>query len=122
MMGMGTLEIIVILLVAFVFLGPRKMIDGARFLGKLVLQVRQMVDEIPKIDLDEDKMVEENDAKHFDEREGTGNFPATSDSARQVGEFPEGPISFKAKRPNKDSEGLGSTVTDATSSEEERLD
>ena len=36
MMGMGSLEVIVILLIAFIFLGPQKMIEAARALGKLV--------------------------------------------------------------------------------------
>lgn len=121
MMGMGTLEVIVILLVAFVFLGPRKMIDGARFLGKLVLQVRQMADEIPNIDLDEDKVVGENGTKYAGERESIGNSSASSYSASQIDESIEGPISFKAEKSNKDSEQLGIPTIDVTSSEEENL-
>ena len=122
MMGMGTLEVIVILLVAFVFLGPQKMIDGARFLGKLVLQVRQMADEIPKIDLDEAKVVGENGTKHTGEHEGSGSSSASSYSASRIDESIEGPISFEAEKSNKDSEQLGISVTDVTSSEEEKLD
>ena len=122
MMGMGTLEVLVILLVAFVFLGPKKMIDGAKFLGKLFLQVRQIVDEIPKIDLSEDKIVEENEAKYSCDREGIDNSSATCDSIRQTEVFSEGPVSFKAEKSYKNSELSGSSEVDATSSEEERLD
>ena len=104
MMGMGTLEVLVILLVAFVFLGPKKMIDGAKFLGKLFLQVRQIVDEIPKIDLSEDKIVEENEAKYSCDREGIDNSSATCDSIRQTEVFSEGPVSFKAEKSYKNSE------------------
>ena len=33
-LGMGPLEILMIALVAFILLGPQKMIDAARLLGK----------------------------------------------------------------------------------------
>ena len=33
MLGMGSLEILVILLISFLLLGPQKMISGARMLG-----------------------------------------------------------------------------------------
>ena len=53
MMGMGGMEILVILLVAFILLGPAKMIDASRSLGKLVGQMRRMADQIPHVDLKE---------------------------------------------------------------------
>ena len=52
MMGMGTLEVLVILLVAFVFLGPEKMIEGAKLLGSLFAQARNTMDDVTNIDLD----------------------------------------------------------------------
>jgi|TARA_B110000263_G_scaffold233282_1_gene229985 Sec-independent protein translocase protein TatA len=52
MMGMGTLEVLVILLVAFVFLGPEKMIEGAKLLGSLFTQARNTMDDVTNIDLD----------------------------------------------------------------------
>lgn len=33
-LGMGTMEILIILLVAFIFLGPERMVDAAKVLGK----------------------------------------------------------------------------------------
>ena len=36
MLGMGSLEILVILLISFLLLGPQKMISGARMLGDLM--------------------------------------------------------------------------------------
>ena len=39
---MGTFEILVILLVAFIFLGPERMIDAARILGKWTGELRRM--------------------------------------------------------------------------------
>ena len=41
-LGMGTFEILVILLVAFIFLGPERMIDAARTLGKWTGELRRM--------------------------------------------------------------------------------
>ena len=34
-LGMGSLEVLAILLVAFIFLGPDRMVEAARFLGKM---------------------------------------------------------------------------------------
>ena len=53
MMGMGGMEVLVILLVAFILLGPAKMIEASRSLGKLVGQMRRMADQIPHVDLKE---------------------------------------------------------------------
>ena len=51
MMGMGTMEILVILLVSFILLGPQKMIEASRMLGKAVGQMRRIVQEIPRVEL-----------------------------------------------------------------------
>ena len=53
MRGLGGMEILVILLVAFILLGPAKMIEASRSLGKLVGQMRRMADQIPHVDLKE---------------------------------------------------------------------
>ena len=41
-LGMGTMEILIILLVAFIFLGPERMIEAARTLGKWTGELRRM--------------------------------------------------------------------------------
>ena len=41
-LGMGTFEILIILLVAFIFLGPERMLDAARILGKWTGELRRM--------------------------------------------------------------------------------
>ena len=41
-LGMGTFEILIILLVAFIFLGPERMVDAARTLGKWTGELRRM--------------------------------------------------------------------------------
>ena len=40
--GMGTMEILVIMLVGFIVLGPQRMAEAARLLGKAVREVRRM--------------------------------------------------------------------------------
>ena len=52
-LGMGNLEIVIVLLVAFIFLGPERMVDAARLMGKAVREVRRMAAELPSLDLDE---------------------------------------------------------------------
>ena len=53
--GMGTMEVLVILLLAFIFLGPERMVEAARLLGKLVREARRMTAELPGLVIDEDQ-------------------------------------------------------------------
>ena len=48
-LGIGSLEILLILIVAFVFLGPERLIDVARFLGNAVKEGRKLASEMPRI-------------------------------------------------------------------------
>ncbi len=41
-MGMGSLEVLVILIVAFIVIGPQRMIDAARLMGKATTELRRM--------------------------------------------------------------------------------
>ena len=54
-LGMGPLEVLVIALIAFILLGPQRMVDAARLMGKATKEVRRMTDELPKIVLDEEQ-------------------------------------------------------------------
>ena len=40
--GMGPLEVMIILVVAFMVLGPQRMVDAAKLLGKATREVRRM--------------------------------------------------------------------------------
>lgn len=53
-LGMGPFEIVVVLLLAFIVLGPQRMIDATRQLGKTTRDLRRIVDELPSISLDEE--------------------------------------------------------------------
>lgn len=45
-LGMGPLEILIVLLVAFIFLGPDRMVNVARMLGKATREFRRFTDEL----------------------------------------------------------------------------
>ena len=54
-LGMGTMEILLVLLIAFIVLGPQKMVDVARMLGKASRELRRMSADLPRLVLDEEK-------------------------------------------------------------------
>ena len=78
-MGMGGMEILVILLVAFILLGPAKMIEASRSLGKLVGQMRRMADEIPHVDLEE----LDNEINVVESKKDRDSYSAIHDESRQ---------------------------------------
>ncbi len=64
MLGIGWMEILVVLLLGFLILGPDRMIESARMLGKGFRQVREATDEITtslSVDLYEENKVENPD-------------------------------------------------------------
>ena len=50
--GIGTLEILLIMLIAFIFLGPEKMIAGAKKLGQLTRDARNLSSNFNSLILD----------------------------------------------------------------------
>ena len=96
MMGMGSLEVIVILLIAFIFLGPQKMIEAARALGKLVGQAKNMASDIPHLDL------EDIDTDETLEDSGTvEGYQGESDSRlnkRTKNDVMDDPIPFRSRK------------------------
>ena len=53
-LGMGFMEILIILIIAFIFLGPERMIDAAKMLGRLVREARSIASEIPRVVVEDD--------------------------------------------------------------------
>ena len=53
MMGMGGLEVLVVLFIGFIVLGASKMVDAARLIGKTVGQAKGLVNELHQIDIEE---------------------------------------------------------------------
>ena len=58
--GMGTLEILLVMLIAFIFLGPEKMIAGATKLGQLTRDAKNLSTNFNTILLDEENKTTEN--------------------------------------------------------------
>ena len=53
-LGIGPIELLLVGLVAFIFLGPARMVEVARSLGKMVQEVRRTTNDLPNmLSLDE---------------------------------------------------------------------
>lgn len=81
-LGMGTLELLAVLLVAFIFLGPQRMIDAARLLGKASRELRRLTDELPDLVLDEERPIIHR---------GSGPNPSVGGTATDG----DGPVTFE---------------------------
>ena len=69
--GIGGIEIVVILLVALLVLGPKRMVDVANSAGKIIAEFRKSIGNFTKI-VEESDSVEDEDSpkKHIrDDRE-----------------------------------------------------
>ena len=89
---MGPLEILVIALVAFILLGPQRMLDAARLLGKATKEVRRMTDELPKIVLDEEQAQPTQASSSQGDQQTTGD---TSESEEEEA-VADGPVAFRS--------------------------
>ena len=90
-LGMGSVEIVVVLLVAFIVLGPKRMTEAARMLGKAMREIRRMTESLPQMILDEE------DQSQVPEWRRT----VTGQSSRQPapddpGAPADGPVAFKS--------------------------
>ena len=108
MMGMGGMEILVILLVAFILLGPAKMIEASRSLGKLVGQMRRMADQIPHVDLKElDNELSVDDEKNDKDRsskiQDVSNQDISNKNTEDI-ENGDAPVPFRSDVPQRKSQ------------------
>ena len=98
-LGMGPMEVLIVLLVAFIFLGPERMVDAARMLGKATRELSRMAAELPRLDLDQD------DIFPSDPRSARGTSAATRpgvDATESEGAEPpdeEAPVAFGRSAP-----------------------
>ena len=111
-LGMGPIEIFIILLVAFIFLGPERMVDAGRMLGKAVKEIRRLSASIPDLVVDEDtvKLTE----KPARSRRGDLRSTVFADSKEDHGSSnvkspsgDDGPVAFKEPGGAPDSDGAG---------------
>ena len=85
-LGMGTMEVLIILLVAFIFLGPERMVDAAKLLGKAAREARRMSASLGEIVLDDD---ETGPAKRPDARYARGSIQGGPSEAAHTAAWPE---------------------------------
>ena len=93
-LGMSYVEIFVVALVAFVFLGPERMVDAAKKLGKVIGEVRRMAAELPSID---DLDLEGSQSAPTQARGGSSRT-AGQEVSSPPDDVPDedGPVAFKA--------------------------
>lgn len=48
-LGVGPIELLIITLVAFLFLGPGRMVEAARSLGKVVREIKRTTGDLPSL-------------------------------------------------------------------------
>ena len=125
-LGMGPLEILVILAIAFIFLGPERMIDAAKTLGKLAREARSIASEVPRVVVEDDDLKIVSDGKTTSlsgappPAEQAPSAPprpaAPSDRADSgAGSEPDAPIAFSRQSPPPPPEAEAGESRDAAS-------
>ena len=62
-LGIGPLEIIVVLVIALIVLGPERMLDAARMLGKFVRDAKEVARQVPRVVVEDDDVKIVSDGK-----------------------------------------------------------
>ena len=86
---MGPLELVVIAVLAFIVLGPERMVDAGRMLGRAAREVKRMADEMPKLSLDDLE-----DAATGKDGRGSDGQAAKTDAGAESER--DGPVSFRS--------------------------
>ena len=106
-LGMGPLEILLILMVGFIVMGPDRMFDAARLLGKATREARKMAEDLPRLGL-EDEQVDAPEGHKGPSDEGPGPRvspagadadSASTDEADGRGTKEDGPVAFQSTGP-----------------------
>ena len=105
LLGIGPPELIMVLLVALIFLGPTRMIELARLFGKLTREIRKMTAEVREM-VDVDDIINPRPADKTDQtgvpQAPSGSNPASESDATENGTGSlaesDGPVSFKSAR------------------------
>ncbi len=97
-LGMGPLEILVIALVGFILLGPERMSDAARLLGKAIREGRNIASTIPRVVVEDDdiKVVERGQSTSLI-NDGPGS-PPHPEADSKTPEVEDGPVPFSRGR------------------------
>jgi Sec-independent protein translocase protein TatA len=86
-MGIGTMELFVIFLVAFLALGPGRSVEMARSIGKFVRDMQRTFNEITS-----SVRLEDLDRDPSPRSEGTGNRPRPDGTGPPPGQGPAGSV------------------------------
>jgi Sec-independent protein translocase protein TatA len=104
-LGMGSIEILVILLVAFIVMGPGRMADAAKLLGKATREVRRLSEGLSEVLMEEDPdrggerpIVHRGGGAGAYVREPQAGAAETPDPSAQDADDP-GPVAFR--RPDR---------------------
>ena len=109
-LGIGSLEILLILIVAFVFLGPERLIDAARFLGNAVKEGRRLASELPRIVVEDDEIKMVNAVR--DVKTSCASPIRRTQEPEQSADDADGPVAFLRQsepRPDQTSDEPGET-------------
>ena len=94
-LGVSYLEIFTVLLVALVFLGPDKMIEAGKKLGKTLKDVRKIASELPSLeDIQQPDTLTKEFNDHEPKSENSENSHPNNDSTNNLPE-PDGPVAFR---------------------------
>ncbi len=96
-LGMGPLEIVIILLIAFIVLGPERMMDAARFLGRMVGEGRKLASEMPRVVVEDDDIKVVNAGETISMTRGVERKTpetASDDSRTKDKAEADGPVAF----------------------------
>ena len=102
-MGIGTLEFLAVFLIAFIFLGPNRLVDLARLLGRASREAKRLTDDLPTMLLTDEKL---SDDKTNEAVQGEDGVIRYEDSTNEPG-----PIAFKASNPPDPTSELKDTDT-----------
>ena len=114
-LGMGPLEIVIILLIAFVVLGPERMVDAGRFLGRVVAEGRKLASEMPRVVVEDDDIKVVNAGETISMTRGADSSSSETISDASQSQDPlnnDGPVAFTPT-----SEATPGSVEDSRSAE-----
>lgn len=123
-LGMGPFEIIIVLLVAFIFLGPERMADAARTLGKWTGELRRMgagvraemddliAEDAPRQPDRRPAPADAHDAETTPAEDGPVAFRGGGARPyRPIPPDPDGPVAFRGGDANADTQTADNTAT-----------
>ena len=110
-LGMGPFEIIIVLLVAFIFLGPERMAEAARTLGKWTGEIRRMG---AGARAEMDDLIAEDPPRQYERRPAAAdaNHAETAASA-ETAPADDGPVAFRGGGAAPYRQAAGKTASQA---------